>query len=205
VYGTPSTEGEENSFNAATRLSAPQNVTAVTAANDTYPFRTHVSWDAVPSADYYFVYRDGNPIDWVFGSDYYDTSVKSLDVGYSYAIVAYSYSYDSSEYSAQSSPVYFWTTNYLGVNSTSSGDISAYGEYDYYRFYVPDSAYYFFSFDEYGLDVYGYIYVNGSYYSSFDSSYGGIYLNPGDEVILAVRSSSGDTGGYGVSVVSYYW
>jgi hypothetical protein len=205
LYGTPATEGDRWYFNAMTRLSAPQNVTAVTAANTNSPFRTYVSWDGVTNADYYRVYRDGSWIDEVYSPYYYDTSAKSLDVGYSYAIVAYSYSYGSSEYSAQSSPVYFGTTSYLSINSTSYGDIGASGEYDYYRFYVPDSTSYSFSFDEYGgLDVYGYIYVNGYHYSGFDSSFDGIYLNPGDEVMLAVRSYySGGTGSYGVSVYYY--
>jgi hypothetical protein len=67
--------------------------------------------------------------------------------------------------------------------------ISSWREYDYYRFTVPYNTYYLFSFDEYGVDVYGYLYVNGSQHTGFDDS-AGYYFVQGSPFIMGLHTIS---------------
>jgi hypothetical protein len=201
LYGTAK-EGEKVSFSALTVLPAPQNVTATKAPESYYPFKVSVSWDAVANADYYAVYRDGIYIDMVSSASYDDVSYKSLDQSYSYQVVASKYSGVASALSV-ASQVYFPTTSYLSPSSSSGGNIGSEGEYNYYRFYAANWGSYYFVLEESGFDVYAYLYVNGSQYAGFGSTYS-IGLSLGDEVVLAVRAYYyGDTGSYGIRVESY--
>jgi hypothetical protein len=199
LYGSPVAEGEREYFSALAGLPAPQNVTATKAPESYYPFKVSVSWDAVANADYYRVYRNESYITEVYSASYDDVSYKSLDQSYSYQVVAANYAYAVKSASSVASQVYFPTTNYLYPGSTSDY-IGTVGEYDYYRFVDWGYSYYYFVLEEYGFDVYAYLYVNGSQYTGFDSTYS-IGLSPGDEVVLAVRAYYyGDTGFYGIRV-----
>jgi hypothetical protein len=188
-------------------LPAPLNVSTSKAVDSNYPFRTSVTWDAVSGADYYRVYRNGSIIEWyAYSTSYDDTSGKPLDTSYSYTVTAHNYSSEAatSAESAQAWGEYFYASDNLWYGGTAYGYIGASGEYDYYRVYPYSGGTYsyYFIFDEsQGLDVYGYLYVNGSLYNGFDSSYGWITLNPNDEVVLAVRAyDSYSTGSYEVRI-----
>jgi hypothetical protein len=203
VYGNPATEGNWTYlYNVLPGFIVPGNLSATVDQNN--PLRIILSWDSVPHADYYFIYRDGNQIN----SIYYNTSFTDYDGStllgseHSYTVKAYSSSYNKvTDLSAPA--VVNLSLADLWVNNTSSGTISASGEVDYYRFTVPYEGYYRAFDAQSGIDVLGYVYVNGNIYT-FDDGYSTtFYLYPGSEVIVAVRAFSLGTGRYGVRIEYY--
>jgi hypothetical protein len=203
VYGD-ATEGNWSILTATTALATPANVKA---AATNIPFEVYISWTAVPNADFYFIYRNGNFFTSTSGTSYYDSPSNTVGETYSYEVAAVNFSYWVTSDRSASASISFPITANLTVNNTWYDSISVPGEIDYYRFSVPDSGYYLYYFDEYtGFDVYGYVYRNGSFHTSFDWNDGYYSLYPGDEIILAVRSSSSsNTGSYGIGVNYSRW
>jgi hypothetical protein len=198
VSGTPAVEGEKTGFYATTKLTAPLNVNAVTAATDYDPFRTSITWDPVTGADYYEVYRNGERVYpyYVYGASYDDSYGKMPGEEYTYKVVAKSYSGDYAT-SAESVPA---TVSFPLYGTLTGGYNYGYinsGEYNYWRFDVSSSGYYRVYLGDYSVDAYAYVYRNGEYITTLDSSSIESYLYPGDEVVVAVRAHySGNTGDY---------
>jgi hypothetical protein len=203
VYGDPAAEGNRSYLIATTALAAPANVSA--AATDT-PFGAYVSWDTVAHANYYEVYRNGSLVNsYEPNNYYYDSGYKTPGETYAYKVVAKDWTYGVTSADSATAELSFPITANLTVNNTWYDYISVPGEIDYYRFSVPDYGNYNCYFEE-GLDVYGYVYRNGYFYTEFDWNTGYNSFYPGDEIILAVRAyTPGYTGYYGIGVNYYYY
>jgi hypothetical protein len=200
-----------SSYVTAVILSAPENVSAASAANEFYPFRVSLSWDSVPNVTRYDIYRssgDGSGYEEIgisFSASYNDTSDKIPGTRYTYRIAAVNTSYDvTSGQSDQSSPVSFSATS-LSLGDPEDGYISVPGEYDYYRFTVLSDGSYQVSY--YSSDsLYGYVavYVDGSLTGGTGGSTSFNYptsLNSGDEIILVVKAVDfSSTGSYSITI-----
>jgi hypothetical protein len=198
----PPTEGNRSYLTATTALAAPANVKAETT--DT-PFQVYVSWNPVVHADSYEVYRDGNMVASTSYSYYYDSEYKTLGEKYAYKVVAKNWTYGVTSADSATAEVSFPITANLTVNNPWYDSISVLGEIDYYRFSVPDYGYYGCYFDQYDGYMYGYVYRNGSLYTTFVGNTSYEYYYPGEEIILAVRANNyGNTGYYGIGV-NYSW
>jgi hypothetical protein len=209
LYGTPATEGQKAVLeNVLPGFTAPSNVSATVDRNN--PLQVNVSWASVPNADSYYVYRDGI---YVY-SGYYSTSWTDntgyalLGSEHSYTIKARNSSYDKESDFSVPALVNLPIAD-IGVNNRYYGTISAPGEFNYYRVTVSNWGDYrvYLTDRDSGIDAYVdayvHVYVNGSW-NTFDSGSVSLYLSPGTEVIVAVRSLSGtSTGSYEVSIQQY--
>jgi hypothetical protein len=148
VYGSPETEGEPVFITAISGIVAPQNVTAVTAADHSYPFRTTVSWDPVGSAEGYQIYRNGSLFDYTSETAYSDTSTKTIGGTYTYSVVAYNSTYGVTSAESATATVSFSVTDNLTLGQTYYGSLDVQGEFDLYRFDVPFDGNYYLSLQD---------------------------------------------------------